>query len=273
MMTGSFGSVIRLHKEKPLSEQLALKVVRPAETSHSDAYRPEVECLRVLGSHPHIVTVHGAFCDAVHGYIAMEAAHGDLHQLLRAAGCLSDHTLVGIAVQIASALLHIHSFGYAHRDIKPENILICGDGVAKVCDFNLSVRSDSISIAGTALYAAPELYSESADMDWCAADAWSLGMTLAYSNTLCHIFERAHSSDPTFEHVRRMEIFYGTPVCYALMIEAGRSKHRTLFVHADVYSVVSSLLTIDAKTRLTLTECLSQFCRIRGYNGSLVVDQ
>jgi serine/threonine protein kinase len=32
----------------------------------------------------------------------------------------------------------MHEKSIAHRDIKPENIVICSEGVAKLCDFGWS---------------------------------------------------------------------------------------------------------------------------------------
>ncbi|MFV1084700.1 protein kinase domain-containing protein, partial [Klebsiella pneumoniae] len=42
-----------------------------------------------------------------------------------------------LAVQMLSALTHVHAAGYVHRDLKPEN-LFYEDGYVKIGDYGLS---------------------------------------------------------------------------------------------------------------------------------------
>ncbi len=94
---------------------------------------------------------------------------------------LSEDELRFYAIQIVSALLHIHSQGFAHRDIKPENILLSGDlRTAKIIDFGYAVHSAEFSkapVRGTAEYLPPELHCM-VPCDLQKADVFSLGVTL-----------------------------------------------------------------------------------------------
>lgn len=65
------------------------------------------------------------------------------------------------AVEIFSALEHVHSLGYVYRDLKTENIMIDEYGHCKLIDFGFAVRPGPTGIChtsvGTPAYLAPEL--------------------------------------------------------------------------------------------------------------------
>ena len=68
-----------------------------------------------------------------------------------------------IILQVAYALLHLHSHGVIHRDLKPENILITEEGEIKVIDFGIAQlleekgkKTDSSRFIGTPNYMSPE---------------------------------------------------------------------------------------------------------------------
>lgn len=46
--------------------------------------------------------------------------------------------MVGVCLQIVSALAHIHAAGVMHRDIKTSNILFSGIGFLKLADFGIA---------------------------------------------------------------------------------------------------------------------------------------
>jgi eukaryotic-like serine/threonine-protein kinase len=109
-------------------------------------------------SHPNIVAIFDAGEAEGLPYIVMELLTGD---------SLFDHRpetlpeILSIAIQIASALEHAHSYGVIHRDLKPENIICQGDGKVKLTDFGLARSASSRltaegAIVGTVFYLAPE---------------------------------------------------------------------------------------------------------------------
>lgn len=44
-------------------------------------------------------------------------------------------TAVKVAKDVSQGLLYMHEQNLLHLDVKPANVLVCGDGVCKLCDF------------------------------------------------------------------------------------------------------------------------------------------
>ena len=101
----------------------------------------------------------------------------------------SSRAIAWWGARMAEALQHAHDRGVLHRDIKPSNVLITGDGMPMLLDFNLARESsvgapgaESAALGGTLAYMAPEhleaLADGVADGVDARSDIYALGVVL-----------------------------------------------------------------------------------------------
>ena len=102
--------------------------------------REEIAVLRVAGSHPFIIAMHGSFEDEhCHHLVLDYATNGPLSLWINTAA-LSDAVGRLIAAEITLGLEHLHSLNIIYRDLKPENVLIMPSGHIVLSDFGVSRR-------------------------------------------------------------------------------------------------------------------------------------
>ena len=163
---------------------LVIKVLSPKHLSSKEMvqrFLKEAEIIR-LTDHPNIVKLYGQG-EWEHGlYLAMELIRGlSLKQLIMQK-TLSTKSSLEIILDVAYALLHLHSHGVIHRDLKPENIMLTEDGKVKVIDFGIAQISRDEELAypkrsfiGTPNYMSPQQRKDPRKGD-PANDIYALGV-------------------------------------------------------------------------------------------------
>ena len=139
-------SEIHVAHSLELGHNVAIKVLRTGPLSESPAgeeerFERERDLLMRL-KHPSIVDVY----DWGHGddfrYIVTEYfPSGSLELRIRNLMTVKDS--VDIFLQIAGALVVVHSAGLCHRDLKPANVMMRQDGRIVLIDFGLAKRLDA----------------------------------------------------------------------------------------------------------------------------------
>ena len=244
-------------------EEVAIKRMAVNDKSRNLVSR-EVQLQQLVGSHPNIATVYGAFesADSIIN-IAMEyMPGGDLIDRVTKHGGLPAPMVLDYTYQLASALQWMHALGVAHRDIKCENVCIAKDGSLRLIDFGQAHRMGQDATpcsrqAGTRNYMAPECWvKENAllelpdsvplaalaeNMDLCAADAWSFGVLLYCLCTARFPWAQATLCNADFA------LFAGGALSEQL---AARWVH----IPRPIRTIIKNLLVVDPRQRWSMAD-------------------
>ena len=189
---GGMGEVY-LAKDLELGTNFALKVVTSTfgdENNHAlDMLRNEAKKTARLHT-KNIIFVNGLKHDdrTDSWYIVMEYIDGgNLRDVLKARGKISEEQALIIVQDVASALCAAEELKIVHRDIKPDNIMFTTRGEVKLADLGIAKHYDGASdgkswtmatgnVVGTPAYLSPEQINEPKKVD-IRSDIYCLGAT------------------------------------------------------------------------------------------------
>ncbi|KAG9445242.1 hypothetical protein H6P81_016582 [Aristolochia fimbriata] len=185
---GQFGTTY-LCIEKATGKEFACKSISKRKLTTPDDVedvRREIQIMHHLAGHPNVISIIGAYEDAVAVHVVMElCAGGELFDRIIQRGHYSERMAADLARVIVSVVEACHSLGVMHRDLKPENFLFVNQmdedplKTLKTIDFGLSIffKPGEIfsDVVGSPYYVAPEVLSKRYGPE---ADVWSAGVII-----------------------------------------------------------------------------------------------
>ncbi|KAJ0982611.1 hypothetical protein J5N97_010866 [Dioscorea zingiberensis] len=182
---GQFGTTY-LCIEKATGKEYACKSIAKRKlTTEEDVedVRREIQIMHHLSGHPNVISIKGAYEDAVAVHVVMElCAGGELFDRIIQRGHYTERKAAELARVIVSVVEACHSLGVMHRDLKPENFLFVNqdeEAPLKTIDFGLSIffKPGEIfnDVVGSPYYVAPEVLRKRYGPE---ADVWSAGVII-----------------------------------------------------------------------------------------------
>ena len=142
---GQYGTTF-LCVEKATGKEYACKSISKRKLlmrEDVEDVRREIQIMHHLAGQPNIISIRGAYEDAVAVHVVMElCAGGELFDRIVQRGHYTERKAAQLTRTIVGVIEACHSLGVMHRDLKPENFLFVNeqeDSTLQAIDFGLSV--------------------------------------------------------------------------------------------------------------------------------------
>ncbi|EXC12960.1 Calcium-dependent protein kinase 2 [Morus notabilis] len=181
--SGQFGTTF-LCVEKGTGKEYACKSIAKRKlltNDDVDDVRREIQIMHHLAGNSNVISIKGAYEDAVAVHVVMElCSGGELFDRIVKRGHYTERKAAQLTRTIVGVIEACHSLGVMHRDLKPENFLFVNeeeDSPLKAIDFGLSVffKPGEVfsDVVGSPYYVAPEILCRRYGPE---ADIWSAGV-------------------------------------------------------------------------------------------------
>jgi len=238
----------------------------------------EIQALRRLSPHEHIITLEEVLYDQPTGRLALvfELMDANLYELIKGRRHYLNPQLIKSYVwQLMKSLDHMHRKGIFHRDIKPENILIessteFGKGL-KLADFGscrgICSKQPYTEYISTRWYRAPECLLTDGYYG-PEMDLWGAGCVMFEITSLYPLFPGSNEVDqinrihkvlgtPSQDLIQKLKSRGASHISFDFPLDKGIGIAQ-LIPHAqpDAIDLMTKLLKYDASERITARETL-----------------
>ncbi|KAB2063362.1 hypothetical protein ERO13_A10G196600v2 [Gossypium hirsutum] len=182
---GQFGTTFLCLEKSTRREYACKSIAKRKLLTDEDVedVRREIQIMHHLAGHPNVISIKGAYEDAVAVHVVMElCAGGELFDRIIQRGHYTERKAAALTRIIVGVVEACHSLGVMHRDLKPENFLFVNqqeDALLKAIDFGLSIffkpGERFTDVVGSPYYVAPEVLRKHYGPE---ADVWSAGVIL-----------------------------------------------------------------------------------------------
>eukprot|EP01104_Vermistella_antarctica_P017388 TRINITY_DN615_c0_g1_i3.p1 TRINITY_DN615_c0_g1~~TRINITY_DN615_c0_g1_i3.p1 ORF type:complete len:746 (+),score=197.02 TRINITY_DN615_c0_g1_i3:596-2833(+) len=236
---GSTGRV-KLGFHKDTGEKVAVKIVDKEYLTQRPNMRKKLEreiAVMKLLDHPHVLKMYDVYETDHYLFLILDYVEGgELFDYLVHKGSLDSSEALKFFQQIVEGIDYCHSHLVCHRDLKPENLLIDHNRNIKIADFGMAaLMRDGTQLetsCGSPHYASPEVVLGTR-YDGRAADVWSCGVILYALLTGKLPFDD--------DNIRKLLAKVKTGV-YSM----------PQYLHKDIRDIISRMLTVDPKERISL---------------------
>lgn len=209
---GTFSEVLKAQSIKT-GKSVAIKCMK----NHFDSLEQvnnlrEIQALRRLSPHPHIIKLLEVLYDEPTGRLALVFELMDMNMYESIKGkrhFLPEPRVKNYMYQLLKSLDHMHSIGIFHRDIKPENILLLEDTI-KLADFGscrgIYARQPFTEYISTRWYRAPECLLTDGYYNY-KMDIWGVGCVFFEVLSLFPLFP----GNDELDQVHKIHNILGTP--------------------------------------------------------------
>ncbi len=179
---GGMGVVLAA-RQASIDRTVALKMLKPKGAKDREARRKFLAEAVVTGDleHPNIVPIYDLGSDESGAlFYSMKRVKGTPWDSVIAKKTFQEN--LEILMKVADATAFAHSRGVVHRDLKPENVMLGDFGEVLLMDWGLAVTlgapSNTVGMAGTPAYMAPEMASGPVTRLSTTSDVYLLGAIL-----------------------------------------------------------------------------------------------
>jgi renal tumor antigen len=269
---GTFSEVLKaIHLQS--HQHYAIKCMKKTFSQSQLNACTEIQVLRKLNGHSHIIHMHEVLYENQRLAIVFELMEINLYELIKdRKSFLSESRVTEWMYQLIDAIHYMHKLHVFHRDVKPENLLIAKD-MLKLADLGSSRSFDDdqpfSDYISTRWYRSPECLMTSGFYSH-KMDIWATGCVFYELMTLVPLFPGKNELD----QINRIHNILGTPsedilVQFKSLCRKGHMDNvvfptnkgtgfgrRLSHCSPELVQYVSELLTYDANKRPTASQAL-----------------